>query len=1111
MQDRRRTFIWAEISYFSWWWDEQDDGKKEDVKNLLRNGQLEFVTGGWVQPDEANSELYALEIQLEEGFDWIRENIGEEFIPKYGWSIDPFGYSPTMAYLLKKKGFRAMLIQRVHYAVKKELARRQHLEFMWRQTWDSTGEHDIFTHLMPFFSYDVPHTCGPEPAVCCQFDFARMKSVHSGVGSCPWGLDPQVIDSANLKERALRLADQYMKKAALYRSDTVLVPLGDDFRFRSKSEAEAQFVNLQKLFDYMNSNIVGMNVKFGTLSEYFERVTSQVKAPFLKGSFFTYSDVDEDYWSGYFTSRAFDKGLDRRLERILYAAETLGISRKELVGPRRELSLFQHHDGITGTAREHVVRDNAFRLWSSIGKTQDLVVAALTSKFQMNENYRPCWESREARGLPSFTCDKNAEVFAYNPLETPQQCGSIIIEGKHGANVKLPCERIRSPNANFQFDSNGMMTAPIREQWMTYKVQRGGAYLFFPGKLDQYKAGNFTVEQGGIVVKSEYWNRTIYERTFTGPDYEIVVIDFDYETDMSLGHRQMKFGRSPENNQEWFVRFSANISNHGVFHTDLNGFNFDTHHLRKDLPPQSQVFPMPTFSSIEDELARMSIVSEHSQGTASFIEGSIDVWLDRRLGQDDGKGLGQPVLDNMPTRTRLRVILEYSNLIQPEFQITPPGKRLWDELQHPLEFYGRQNIDFRGKEAIANPLEVKKERDMHRIERAEKRKALSQRLSGENGGDLPQRDSSLNDHEVASNNTQVDEEFTFGYDDYFESGNITVEEGREIPNQKYSVLNTSVPFVYMVHKRDKHFKEAMRSLLASDFPREKVPIVISHDGRVKDMIDFVKSMKAHFLVIEWFHPFSCYDRPTSFPGDDASLNVGYEGDSYGNPRSPWATCAKHHFTWMLNEVYRNEKLRSFDSFVFLEEDYIVSGSVYSAIISGMNVREKLEEESGMNFFAVAMDPSRGDTVDEPIWYSNQSWYSTTFSSGPMVLSRNDFGVLAEHKIEYCTFDDYNWDWSIVHLQRIHKIPYLVLMPSRKIVRHIGVDKGMHVGNIGNDTVGEESGSFFPFPFRDDFESFSGQKFIGKIDEPLEELENPAPGYGGFNHPRDHEHCINLFK
>ena len=226
-KDKRRKFIWAEISYFEWWWKEQSTEIQSLTRKLIHNKQFEFVTGGWVQPDEANTQLYAMEIQLQEGHDFLRSTFGESVIPKYSWSIDPFGYSPTMAYLLNKFGFEGMLIQRVHYAIKKELAMHQNLEFIWRQTWDTTGEYDMFTHVMPFYSYDIPHTCGPDPSICCQFDFARLPTVKTTNGeACPWRKPVKEITSGNVKERSMLLLDQYRKKSSLYKSNVLIAPLG---------------------------------------------------------------------------------------------------------------------------------------------------------------------------------------------------------------------------------------------------------------------------------------------------------------------------------------------------------------------------------------------------------------------------------------------------------------------------------------------------------------------------------------------------------------------------------------------------------------------------------------------------------------------------------------------------------------------------------------------------------------------------------------------------------------------------------------------------------------------------------------------------------------------
>lgn len=386
-----RKFIWAEISYLALWWNsDASDKEKTAFLNLIKNNKIEIVTGGWVMNDEASSHWISTAQQLTTGHQWCIDNLG--IIPKNGWAIDPFGYSSSQPYLLKLAGLENSVIQRLHYRIKKELASNRQLEFKWRQLWDGVGNTDMFTHAFPFYSYDVPHSCGPDPKICCQFDFKRLPG--NGV-SCPWGVAPQKITQKNIHERASLILDQWRKKAQLYRSNVLLYPLGDDFRYDRSNEWDNQYQNYELLIDYINnSDAWNAEIQFGTLEDYFKALHAEVKMsdfPVLSGDFFTYADRQQHYWSGYFTSRPFYKNMDRVLLAYVRAAEiitTQSVSsrsvshimslqlRDRVEQARRSLSLFQHHDGITGTSRDNVREDYAKKLLTAIRHCQSAIQQA---------------------------------------------------------------------------------------------------------------------------------------------------------------------------------------------------------------------------------------------------------------------------------------------------------------------------------------------------------------------------------------------------------------------------------------------------------------------------------------------------------------------------------------------------------------------------------------------------------------------------------------------------------------------------------------------------------------------------------------------------------------
>uniref|UniRef100_A0A8C1HHC7 Alpha-mannosidase n=1 Tax=Cyprinus carpio carpio TaxID=630221 RepID=A0A8C1HHC7_CYPCA len=774
-EDSRRKMIWSEISYFSKWWDNIDEQKRDAVRRLIESGQLEVATGGWVMPDEANTHYFALIDQLVEGHQWLERNLGVK--PKTGWAVDPFGHTPTQAYLLRQAGLSNMLIQRVHYSVKKHFASQKTLEFFWRQNWDQDSSSDILCHMMPFYSYDVPHTCGPDPKICCQFDFKRLPG---GRISCPWRIPPQAITDNNVQERAQTLLDQYRKKSKLFRTNVLLAPLGDDFRYTEAVEWDQQFENYQKLFDYMNSHPeLHVQAQFGTISDYFEALrkstgmdpvgmnVGQLALPVLSGDFFTYADRDDHYWSGYFTSRPFYKRLDRVLESHLRAAEVLysltlaNIQKygqpndypavdnyKLLTEARRNLGLFQHHDAITGTGKDWVVVDYGTRLFHSILNVKRVIVSSahwLVLKDKQTYYHDPSNPVLQMVSVHIFFTVPRLLV-VYNPTEqarmsmvtvyvtTPKvrvlnavghvvraQVSAVWNDVSHaaadlsfvaqaaplGLSVYQLMEGMepRTEAAKYMILQDGRQisiselehfqqfyqqdAAPVHIEnphlklsistatgllekmslkeddsehlikvefvWYgtTSNKDKSGAYLFLPDK----EATIYSPSQPPVV------------RVTKGPLFSEVTTTFTHITHtLRLYNIQGVEGQSVEicntvdirgeTNHEIAMRITSDLNSKDRFFTDLNGYQVQPRKTLAKLPLQANFYPMTSMVYLQDSSARLSLLTAQSLGAASLKSGQLEVIMDRRLNQDDNRGLGQGVLDNKITANSFRLLLE---------------------------------------------------------------------------------------------------------------------------------------------------------------------------------------------------------------------------------------------------------------------------------------------------------------------------------------------------------------------------------------------------------------------------------------------------------------------
>jgi lysosomal alpha-mannosidase len=94
--NEKRKFTYVEMIFFERWYkNDIDNGRRSKIQEFVKSGRLEFINGGWVMNDEATPHYQDLIDNMRMGMQFIKEEFGEQFVPKVAWYIDPFGHSMT--------------------------------------------------------------------------------------------------------------------------------------------------------------------------------------------------------------------------------------------------------------------------------------------------------------------------------------------------------------------------------------------------------------------------------------------------------------------------------------------------------------------------------------------------------------------------------------------------------------------------------------------------------------------------------------------------------------------------------------------------------------------------------------------------------------------------------------------------------------------------------------------------------------------------------------------------------------------------------------------------------------------------------------------------------
>uniref|UniRef100_A0A8C1PA33 Alpha-mannosidase n=1 Tax=Cyprinus carpio TaxID=7962 RepID=A0A8C1PA33_CYPCA len=706
-KDPARRFIYVETAFFYRWWRQQSQDTRRIVTQLVNEGRLEFINGGWCMSDEATTHYSAVIDQMTLGLRFLNDTFGECGRPLVAWHIDPFGHAREHASIFAQMGYDGFFFGRLDYQDKARRMKTKEMEMLWRASESLTPPlADLFTGVLPN-GYNPPE------------GFCWDQSCNDA----PIRDDPDLEDY-NVDEIVQRFLNVSYNQAAFYKTNHIIMTMGSDFQYEN---ANLWYKNMDKLIKYVNAlQAKGskVNVLYSTPSCYLQELNlANLTWPLKTDDFFPYADDAHDFWTGYFTSRPALKLYERLSNSRLQTCNQLEVlgGPKSTSGPfgegdsdtmKRAMGVAQHHDAVSGTEKQHVAYDYARRLATGWAHCEVLVRNSL-AVLSGSESPRVFCENLNISVCPLTESSQKFSMNVYNPLgrtvSWPVRLpvnGSLYnvtdsngkaVDSQVGNYVFMSFKHILRRNRGyakgelvfqveapplgyttksilvyvFKFlkvnfdDTTGLLssltnletnqTIRLTQNFYWYNASAGnnkeshqtsGAYIFRPNSSDPFVI-NKTAEIQTVTVSSTVQEVTQWFSPWVSQVVRLYEGHRELELEWTVGPVPIADGLG----KEVITRLDTDIESSDYFYTDSNGREVlerrkdyrPTWDLKQTEPIAGNYYPINSRAYIKDDKHQLTVVTDRSQGASSIYNGSLEIMLHRRLLYDDFRGVGEPL------------------------------------------------------------------------------------------------------------------------------------------------------------------------------------------------------------------------------------------------------------------------------------------------------------------------------------------------------------------------------------------------------------------------------------------------------------------------------------